>query len=302
MVFGLPTETVYGLAAPIDRPDLIEKIFKIKNRPRTNPLIVHVSSIEMARGLSSDFSSVAQHLSELFWPGPLTLVVPKNPERISDTVSAGQKTVALRCPAHPLALKIINSIGPLVAPSANPSGKLSPVEIAMLKNFYPDNKEIFWIDGGPSERGIESTIIELKKDTAKILRPGPIKFLELSEILKKAKVKLERNTVNSSSRVPGQDLRHYQPELPLYIFASHYEEREMVQAISEFTGRPIALEHIHFIELSEKVGVCEAELYRLLFRVEADKKVIALKCPLNRGGVWEAIENRLHKAKTASFP
>jgi L-threonylcarbamoyladenylate synthase len=157
-VVGIPTETVYGLGAVISKSDAIKKIFTTKERPFFDPLIVHVSGVEQAKELSLDWSAAADILAQEFWPGPLTLVLPK--KNVSDLITSGLQTVGVRCPDHKIALEIIEKVGePIAAPSANRFGKTSPTcKKHVLEEF---NDAVFVVDGGDCSVGIESTIISV---------------------------------------------------------------------------------------------------------------------------------------------
>jgi L-threonylcarbamoyladenylate synthase len=175
---AFPTETVYGLGANALDPDAVARIFAAKGRPRTSPLIVHVDSIQMARRLASQWSAAADLLATRYWPGPLTLVVPKRPE-IPDIVTAGLPTVGLRMPAHPLALELIRASGvPIAAPSANRFTELSPTAAAHIPGSLAD----YTLDGGPARVGIESAVLSLV-GAPTLLRPGVISITELEALI-----------------------------------------------------------------------------------------------------------------------
>ncbi|MEM9899283.1 MAG: L-threonylcarbamoyladenylate synthase, partial [Pseudomonadota bacterium] len=180
---AIPTETVYGLAADAKNDKAVAKIFSTKGRPSFNPLIAHVSGLAMADALA-DVNQSAMDLATAFWPGPLTLVMPqKDHAPLSPLATAGLKTVAVRCPAHPVARAIIESFGSaIVAPSANKSGHLSPTYAErVLEGFQNDDQPVIIIDGGFSSIGIESTIIDATLREIKIIRPGSITIEDISE-------------------------------------------------------------------------------------------------------------------------
>src|SRR5687767_8138448 len=169
---AFPTETVYGLGADAGISDAVLKIYEIKGRPRFNPLIVHCADMAMAERLA-DFSPLARELSA-FWPGPLTLVLPKRADaRLSDIVTAGLDTVGIRIPDHPLALALIRAAGiPLAGPSANPSGKLSPTTAEQVRRAFGQSVPV--LDGGPCQAGLESTILAVAGDSVTQLRAGAL--------------------------------------------------------------------------------------------------------------------------------
>ncbi len=292
-LIALPTETVYGLAAPIDRPDLVARIFELKGRPASNPLIVHVGSIEQARSCVSQWPELAQRLAERFWPGPLTLVLPKA-AHISDAITAGQPTVALRMPDHPLALAILNaSPAPLVAPSANLFTRLSPTRAEDVRAvFEPADVEV--VDGGPCRVGIESTILGLDIDTRTLrwLRPGQISQSDITAELPpgwKLKVISERSK-EAIDVTPGRMQEHYRPAKPLTVVIS---ERSAETVFSD-VGAGWRL-----VSLPQEASAAARQLYRALR--EADQDHVARlglclpPCCLDQPP-WEGVVNRLRKA------
>ena len=207
---AFPTETVYGLGANALDADAVARIFAAKRRPRTSPLIVHVASISMARELASAWPDAAQMLAERYWPGPLTLVVPKR-DRIPDIVTAGLPTVAVRVPAHPLALELIRAAGvPIAAPSANRFTELSPT----AAGHVPDSLADYVVDGGPASVGIESTVLSLVAEPL-LLRPGVIPVTEIESLI--GPVRIASHTAEGAHPSPGMHERHYRPRTPLYL-------------------------------------------------------------------------------------
>ncbi|HBW48124.1 TPA: threonylcarbamoyl-AMP synthase, partial [bacterium] len=179
---AFPTETVYGLGANGLSETAVKLIFKAKNRPDNNPLILHVSSLEMASEVAYEIPVIGKKLLEKFWPGPLTLVVKKS-DKVPVNVSAGGKTVALRMPDHPIALSLIKEAGfPIAAPSANISGKPSPIEAGDVLSDL-DGKIDAVIDGGKCRVGLESTVVDVTQNKVKILRHGAISLEQLAELL-----------------------------------------------------------------------------------------------------------------------
>ena len=219
----LPTETVYGLACSALSVDAIEKVYRIKGRPPTNPLIVHVLDHEQA----SDFcvtNKFSKLLANVFWPGPLTFILPKR-KCIPHQLTAGLPNVGIRSPSHPLfrrVLKIVNI--PLAAPSANPANKLSPTSpLDIVESFGKDCPEI--LDGGPCELGIESTVLDLTTSVPNILRPGPIGQASIEEVLGfPVNCTNGGKTTGSNSEIPktspGQEIKHYAPDTPLYLYSN----------------------------------------------------------------------------------
>jgi L-threonylcarbamoyladenylate synthase len=207
---AFPTETVYGLGANALDPDAVGRIFAAKGRPRNSPLIVHVDSIEMARALASHWSAAADLLARRYWPGPLTLVVPKR-ALVPDIVTAGLPTVGLRVPAHPLALELIRAAGvPIAAPSANRFTELSPTAAAHIPASLAD----YTLDGGPARVGIESTVLSLV-DAPTLLRPGVISITELEALI--GPILRGATPAEGAHAAPGMHARHYRPATPLYL-------------------------------------------------------------------------------------
>lgn len=214
---AFPTETVYGLGAHALDPAAVERIYEAKGRPAYNPLIVHVADVQAARALSSAWPDAADRLAERFWPGPLTLVVPKAAE-IPDLVSAGLATVGIRVPAHPVAHALLREAGiPVAAPSANRSMGVSPTTAAHVRRSLGDAVDII-VDGGPSPVGIESTVLSLAGEVPTILRPGSIGIDELREILGRVEMATAAPTDQTALPSPGMMDRHYAPRAEVRLF------------------------------------------------------------------------------------
>jgi L-threonylcarbamoyladenylate synthase len=215
---AMPTETVYGLAAPLFDVAAVQKVFLLKGRPSDNPLIAHVSTLAMvdliADHLPPEFTLLASH----FWPGPLTLIVPRK-KGVPDIVSAGHPTIAVRMPSHPLALQLIDALGPLVAPSANLSGKPSPTTAQhVLEDLEGRLKAV--LDGGPCSLGIESTVLSLVHAVPTLMRPGSIRKEELEKVLGR---KIALAGQEGPTLSPGMKYRHYAPKALVKIVSSPSE-------------------------------------------------------------------------------
>jgi len=221
---AFPTETVYGLAADATDPAAVDRVFALKGRPSNNPLIVHVSDAEMARSVTAAWPGNAQRLVDRHWPGPLTLVLPKA-DAVPSIVTADGPTVAVRCPDHPVALALIEAFGkPIVGPSANPSGRVSPTTADHVAAGFPDTDipdGLVIIDGGPCRAGIESTVLDLTADPPAILRPGVLGPSELAETLdapvNAAPQTGSAQTRSSQTKSPGLLGPHYQPRAPVRL-------------------------------------------------------------------------------------
>lgn len=232
---GIPTETVYGLAANALDEEAVKRIFEVKGRPANNPLIVHIANMISLINLTSFVPQAAYSLAEKYWPGPLTIVLPKS-EVVSGTVSGNLETVAIRMPSHPVAREIIKQAGvPIAAPSANISGRPSPTTAKHVL-MDMDGKIDAIVDGGECSIGVESTVVSLCGPTPRLLRPGGITLYQLEKVLKRVEVdravmsKLKRASMAAS---PGMLHKHYAPKTKVVIlkgtserFAAHVNELE----------------------------------------------------------------------------
>jgi len=224
-VVGMPTETVYGLAGNAFSPVAVNRIFEAKGRPTDNPLIVHVSKFEDIYDLVKAVPESAKKLAEKFWPGPLTVILPKA-DKVPYCTTGNLDTVAVRCPSHPVARRLIELSGhPLAAPSANLSGKPSPTR---AEHVYEDlNGRIpLVIDGGESEEGVESTVISLVGEKPRLLRPGNVTLNELKSVLGEVEVdNAVLNPLKKDEKVssPGMKYKHYSPEAEIILVRGDYK-------------------------------------------------------------------------------
>ncbi len=296
---GLPTETVYGLAANAFDTASIDKIFSLKNRPAFNPLIIHVASIDQAQKIAH-FSKEALTLATALWPGPLTLVLPLLPpehadKAISPRVTAGLKTIAIRCPDHPIAQEVLSRVDfPLAAPSANISESVSPTTSQHVLDAFP---ELSILEGGPCRAGIESTIVDVSSDSPVILRPGTITAEDIAEILQKNEVPHLNATSDTHIKAPGQMLRHYAPRLPLRMNAETVLPGEALLAFG-----PTDLEASVVKNLSPHKNLADAaaQLFALLRELDQlDVTGIAVT-PIPNEGIGHAINDRLKRASSKS--
>lgn len=231
---AIPTETVYGLAAVALDPDAVRRIFEAKGRPPRNPLIVHVAGIEAARALAHSWPPAAERLARRFWPGPLTVVVAKR-EIVPDVVTAGGDTVAIRCPAHPVARRLLERLGrPLAAPSANISLSVSPTTARHVAESLGERVELI-LDAGPCDRGIESTVVDCTSRPPRILRPGPIGRAEVEAAIGEAV--MDGGATDAILRSPGLTGRHYAPRAPLEL--SKHAATRVAELLGE--GRRVGL-------------------------------------------------------------
>lgn len=282
-VVAFPTETVYGLGADATNSDAVLKIYETKGRPRFNPLIVHVTDLPMARRYV-EVSPLAERLAS-FWPGPLTLVLPKRPDAgLSDIVTAGLDTVGIRIPDHPLALALIRAAGrPLAGPSANPSGKLSPTTAAQVRRAFHDRLPV--LDGGPSRSGVESTILAVTGDTVTQLRAGALPRDQIEALLGHPIPTAEEG---GPVTAPGMLASHYAPNAHLRLDAKSPEPGEAYLAFGPGEGT---------LNLSPTGDLREAarNLFAMLHELDARAGRIAV-APIPHHGLGEAINDRLKRA------
>lgn len=296
---AIPTETVYGLAAPINNEQAIRTVFSMKNRPLNHPLIIHVAKNYNLNTLVQEIPGYARQLIKNFWPGPLTLVFHGKPGQINPIITGGQDTVAIRCPAHPVAQELLIKSGiPLVAPSANPFGKVSPTTAQHVSESF-SNQELMILDGGRCSVGIESTIIDATQaDTYQILRHGLIDEQMIEKVIATPSLHLE-----STLRVPGKLESHYQPRKLLYYFNDLQALKDFcrnnpkpIYVIASQKPRNILEDHYYPLENNpEKVAF---DLYFQLRKADASNaELIVIELPPATGS-WLGIRERILKAGT----
>jgi L-threonylcarbamoyladenylate synthase len=302
-VVAIPTETVYGLAAQINSPRAIAKIFEIKKRPFFDPLIVHVSSKKMAETLTTDWSPLANFLAEHFWPGPLTMVLPKS-EIVSSMITSGLPSVGIRMPKHSLALSLMDRLGvPLAAPSANLFGKTSPTRAEHVEVEFKSEK-LLVLDGGDCEVGVESTVLLIKRSGEKydlaILRAGDVTQSTLDKSLRGARFDFQFVQVTDKKESPGHMKHHYMPAIPLLLTSIDLSENEIIQQSQKLLQtKP---KKIRELILSVDARIAARDLYAKLRELAeipgTDLLYFRLK-PEHQSESWQAIMDRLTKA--ASF-
>ena len=283
---ALPTETVYGLAADALSPNACAKIFEAKNRPLSDPLIVHIPSIDWLPRLTSP-SPTALQLAEKFWPGPLTMVLPRQPI-VPDIVTAGQETVAIRMTAHPLFQEVATAFGkPLAAPSANRFGRISPTSaahvLAELEGRIP-----FILDGGPCTHGIESTIVHVSKDGLRILREGPITRENL-----RAFAPLREDSIAVSA--PGGLKSHYAPRTPL-VLEKNPAPRSEKTGLLAFSALRVGFAQTEVLSATSDLREAAANLYGAMRRLDEAGLDLIVAEELPESGIGAAIMERLRKA------
>jgi len=294
---AIPTETVYGLAAMIDQESAIKAVFTMKNRPLNHPLIVHVAQDTDLTEWVEELPAYAQKLIDHFWPGPLTLVLRSKPNAINPLISGGQTTVAMRCPNHPIAQKLLLALKtPLVAPSANPFGKISPATAEHVKRSFPES-DLTILDGGRCEVGIESTIIDATDpDGYQILRHGLIDEHALSAVIAAGPLKKENTT-----RVPGRLESHYQPQKTLYYFddyesLSNFCQKRAGDVFAIASTKPLSVDSQYFRPLATQAETAAFDLYFQLREADESHVIcIAIELPPNESA-WQGVRERILKA------
>ena len=314
-VIGLPTETVYGLAARIDIPSAIEKIFLTKERPFFDPLIVHVSTLEMAKKVTAYWGPASQALAEAFWPGPLTMVLPRDAS-VNTMITSGLETVGIRMPKHRIALNLIDAAGvPLAAPSANKFGKTSPTSANHVRTEF-QKENVFVLDGGDCDIGIESTVLAVRHlaDTVQlsILRRGHVLKTDIESVLKAAGIKCEFVETTDKRESPGHMKHHYMPPIPLIVVTTPKiaPEQAVLEANSKMSDLPDEIESIKIIKpkngihtfqilkLSNDPLLATREFYGKLREVAAlgGDCILFYRDVGQVGERWESLFDRLNKA------
>lgn len=278
-----PTETVYGLGANALDAAAVRKIYALKGRPATSPLIVHVASVEAARELAAEWPEEAERLAREYWPGPLTLVVPKKPA-IPDEVTAGLSTVGLRMPRHPVALELLQIANvPVAAPSANRFTQLSPTTAQHVRDAFGEETP-FLLDGGPCEVGLESTVIAVTRDGLEVLRPG-------MALVESATASTE--PAAEAHRAPGQHAKHYSPRTRVLLVSNGHLPQHGRGAYLWLTREAAAG---RAIRMSNEPEMYAAQLYSRLHELDREGwDWIAVEFP-PESPAWAAIRDRLTRA------
>lgn len=295
-VIGLPTETVYGLAADATNPAAVRQIFAIKGRPADHPLIVHVAGVENLSTWARSVPAAAEKLAAAFWPGPLTLILPRR-TAVPDVVTGGQDTVGLRSPAHPLAQRVLRAFGGgLAAPSANRFGRISPTRAAHVRDEFGEAVPVV-LDGGDSAIGIESTIVDLSGDTPRILRPGGITQAQIEAVIGPVAVGSNAH----SPRASGTLEAHYAPRTPMLMFPRAALKAEAQQ--QRAFGKRIAVLALDALPAYGEGLVLPAEpgayahgLYAALRELDASGANLLLVERPPEGPEWLAVNDRLRRA------
>lgn len=281
---AVPTETVYGLAADATSPEAVARIYAAKGRPSFNPLIVHVPDLQAAEGLGC-FSPAARAVAEAFWPGAVTLVVPLQPEAgLAPAVTAGLGTVALRCPAHPAMQKLLAASGkPLAAPSANASGRISPVTAEHVLGSLAGRVPLI-LDGGTASQGLESTIVRIHGIGVALLRPGPVDVADIAAVAGLAETK-----AGPGIQAPGQLASHYAPSKPLRLNALAADAGEWLIGFGSVSGDAT-------LSPGGNLREAAANLFSALHQAEASAAERIAVAPVPDDGIGRAINDRLRRA------
>jgi L-threonylcarbamoyladenylate synthase len=292
-IVAFPTETVYGLGGLARSDRAVLKIYETKERPSYNPLIVHVDSFSQAQDIGI-FDTFSKKIVSLFWPGPLTIIVPLNPKAyISPLATAGLKTVAIRFPNHPLLLTLLRLVKePLVAPSANLSGFLTSTTAAHVQRSLPS---VFVLEGGETQQGLESTIIRPEEGVIFILRSGALSQEEIEQKTKAPSFLVEHHDKISS---PGQSLQHYAPLLPVRINVIEPHKNEAFLGFGK-------TKHTPTLNLSPSSSLEEAahNLFSFLHILDDPSRYEGIAVsPVPHTGIGVAINDRLKRASSSSCP
>jgi L-threonylcarbamoyladenylate synthase len=291
-----PTETVYGLGANASDPQAVRKIFEVKGRPADHPVIVHLDNPRYLHRWVSTMPPVAEKLADRFWPGPLTLILPKA-DNVNDVVTGGQDSIGIRVPSHPMAQQLLTAFGGgLAAPSANRFGRLSPTKPEHVRDELGSAVKVI-LDGGDSPIGLESTIVSCLNNEAMLLRPGFITRSQLAQVV-------DLSTGGFVPRTPGDRLLHYAPSTPLAIvssddlerFASEFVARQEKVAVLAMRPPLHTQRHMTWINAGKKPETYAHNLYNHLRTLDSAGCARILVQELPDDERWAAILDRLQRA------
>jgi len=296
---AFPTETVYGLGANASNPAAVQKVFALKGRPPNHPVIVHIDDQKYLRRWARDVPPAAQKLADAFWPGPLTLVLPRA-EGVLDVVTGGQDTVAVRIPSHPMAQQLLTAFGGgIAAPSANRYGRLSATRAEHVRDEFGDDVKVV-LDGGESQVGLESTIVSCGPGTLRLLRPGSISLARLRDVAGDVQVGPDK----ASPRVPGSTAAHYAPQTPVLLVPGG-ELDAMAETLSEGGQRIAVLAQrlplrtyptVTWINAGKRVDAYAHDLYANLRALDKAGGVRILVQEVPGDERWDAVRDRLVRA------
>jgi L-threonylcarbamoyladenylate synthase len=300
---AFPTETVYGLGANASNPAAVRKVFELKGRPPEHPVIVHIDERRYLKRWVREISPSAEALAEAFWPGPLTLVLPRG-EAVHDAVTGGQDSVAIRIPSHPMARQLLDAFGGgIAAPSANRYGRLSATRAEHVTDEFGDAVKVI-LDGGESQVGLESTIVSCLDGTVRLLRPGAITLGQLRKVVGDVQIGADR----SVPRVPGSTAAHYSPATPLTIVPGG-EIDALADSMSE-GGQRIAVlaqrlplktyQYVTWVNAGKRAEAFGHDLYSNLRTLDKAgcARILVQEVPGDER--WDAIRDRLARASASS--
>ncbi|TRX22237.1 L-threonylcarbamoyladenylate synthase [Flavobacterium franklandianum] len=297
-LIAIPTETVYGLAGNAYNETAIKKIFELKKRPFYNPLIIHLKSASCISDVALEIPESALILATTFWPGPLTLVLKKQPH-ISDLVTAGKETVAIRVPNHPVALALLDQLDfPLAAPSANPFGSISPTNAEHVYNYFGEELNVI-LDGGECEKGLESTIIGFENNQPVLYRHGSICLEEIENIVGKLGITTNSDT---SPNAPGMLSRHYAPKTDTYLtnniseLLKCFEGKKIGLLLFKNTVQNKSIIHQEILSKSGNFNEAAKNLYAAMHRLDQNKLDVIIAERLPDEGLGKTINDKLERA------
>lgn len=300
---AFPTETVYGLGAHAAHPAALNRVFELKGRPMSHPLIVHIDSARFLSRWAREIPPAAEKLAAAFWPGPLTLVLPRA-YNVHPLVTGGQDTIAVRIPSHPMAQQLLTAFGGgIAAPSANRYGRVSPTRAEHVREEFGEQLRIV-LDGGDCKVGLESTIVSCLGDTVRVLRPGSISTTQLRSVVGD----VTAGPAADAPRVPGSSGAHYAPMTPLTIVYSEQIE-DLAAEISAQGGRVAVLarrpplrahEFVTWINAGTRPENFGRDLYANLRALDRSACVRILVQSLPKDERWDAIRDRITRAAAAA--
>ena len=297
-VVAIPTETVYGLAGNIYSEKAIRKIFEVKQRPLFNPLIVHISSIDQLEKVAREFPVKAQKLAEAFWPGSLTLILPKR-SNIPEIVTGGKDTVGVRIPNHPVTLSLLKQLSfPLAAPSANPFNRISPTSSDHVKAYF-ENTLSMVLEGGECKNGIESTIIGFENNEAILYRLGGISVEDIEKIIGKIQI---RNKSDTTPNAPGMLAKHYAPKTKMFLlddldkFIENNKSKKIGILKFKENLNTASVEHIEILSKSGDLKEAASKLYSTLHKLDSLNLDLIVAERFPDVGLGKSINDRLERA------
>lgn len=295
---AIPTETVYGLAANAFDTDAVNRIFEMKGRPHFNPLIVHIHDAGQLKDLAKDIPEAALKLAKAFWPGSITLILPKQ-ATVPDIITAGKPTVGIRMPNHPMTLELLRGLPfPLAAPSANPFTRVSPTSAKHVANYF-GNRIPAILDGGPCQVGLESTIVGFDGNTPVVYRKGGISIESIEKVVGKVKLLTENET---APQAPGMLLKHYSPSTPLMISDDIQESlivhnNKRIGVLSYYSDDFSGAEIIKVLSPSKNLDEVARVLFATLHELDTLHLDLIIAERFPEEGLGGSINDRLRRAQ-----